>query len=187
MEIQSGIPADIAAHLVDADEVWERNQNREAFASYVSADYDEVFKSLVELRKRANTFLEWGSGLGCVTIMASRLGYESYGIEAAAELVDYSRGYAEQLAPGATFEVGSFVPDDFEWNPGNGDEAVRTFIDLPDAYEKIGMDLADFDLVYAYPWPTEHELYQNILQEFARPGTQYLFYDAREGILSGEV
>ena len=177
------IPDDISAYLLEADEHWDLNQNEEEFASYVSADYDEVFRSLVELKDRAYTFLELGSGLGAVTIMASRLGYEAYGIEASAGLVDYARDSAATLAPDAKFGVGSFIPYQFEWDPGSSDEAIRTFIDLPDAYGEIDMTLADFDLIYAYPWPTEHPLYHNFLGQFARKGSLFLAYDAREGML----
>lgn len=184
---QIEIPADIAAYLEEVDELWETRQNREEFASYVSADYDEVFAALVGLRDKANSFLELGSGLGAVTIMASRLGYEAYGIEAADPLVEYSRDFAADLAPDAVFGSGSFIPDQFEWDPGVGDESVKTFIDLPDAYGEIDMDLRDFDLIYAYPWPTEHALYHNFLGQFARPGALFLCYDAREGIYVKDI
>ena len=181
------IPSDIAAYLQVADDLWEEQQNEEEFASYVSADYGEVFDALVGLRERATTFLELGSGLGAVTIMASRLGYEAYGIEAADALVDYSRDFAATLAPDAVFGTGSFIPDQFEWDPAMGDESVRTFIDIPDAYGEIDMDLRDFDLIYSYPWPTEHALYENFLGQFARPGALFLCYDAREGIILRDI
>ena len=172
---------------IDADDLWEKNQAKTEFGSYVSADYDQVFESLSELRSQTTSFLEFGSGLGIVTILASRLGFDAYGIEAEAELVDYSRQYAEDYAPDAIFATGSFIPDDFEWNPGAGDESVRTFIDVADAYSELDMQLQDFDLIYAYPWPTEHELYWNVLRQFARPDALFLTYDAREGIAHSMV
>lgn len=176
------IPADILGLWKTADDLWEEKQDLHAFCSYASADYVDVFHALVKLQGKAVTFLEFGSGLGIVTIMASRLGFDAYGIEAKEELVDYSRDFAEEFAPEATFGTGSFIPDAFEWNPADGDESVRTFVDVPAAYDEIDMELSDFDLIYAYPWPTEHALYNNVLKQFARPGATFLTYDAREGI-----
>lgn len=176
------IPDDILALWKTADDLWEAKQDLDSFVSYASADYVEVFHALVKLQGKAVTFLEFGSGLGVATIMASRLGFEAYGIEAKEELVEYARDFAEQFAPDAEFATGSFMPDGFEWDPAAGDESVRTFIDEPAGYDEIAMELADFDLIYAYPWPTEHSLYDNVLSQFARPGAIYLTYDAREGI-----
>ena len=166
----------------EVDEIWEINQSLPDFESYASADFLAVYNELNRIESKSQTFLELGSGLGVVTIMASRLGFDAYGIDAKAGLVDYSRDFARQYAPQAQFGVGSFIPDDFVWDPGNGDEAVRTFIDMPDAYSQLDMELSDFDLIYAYPWPTEHDLYNNFLGQFARPGAQFMTYDAREGM-----
>ena len=128
------------------------------------------------------TVLEWGSGLGIVTIMASRMGFEAYGIEAEMELVEYSEEFARDYGPDATFAQGSFVPDEFQWNPANGDTVFQTIIDSPSAYADLDMELRDFDLIYAYPWPEEITLYHNILRKLGRRDALFLWYDAREGI-----
>jgi len=165
-----------------AEKIWDENQNHPAFHAYVSADYKEVIDSLYGLRGKAHTFVEWGSGLGVVTIMANRLGFEAFGIEAEPVLVEHSETLAETWGPDAVFAQGSFIPDEFQWNPAQGDEAVRTIIDVPDGYDQLDMRLADFDLIYSYPWPTEHDLYHNVMREFSHPGSMLLTYDAREGI-----
>ncbi len=166
----------------EADAIWEKNQNHPGFHAYVSADYEEVVKALADLRSQAFTFVEWGSGLGVVTIMASRMGYDAYGIEAETALVDHAEVLAEKWGPDAQFTCGSFIPDNFEWDPGRGEEAVRTIIDVPAAYDDMDMEIRDFDLIYSYPWPTEHELYHNVMRDFAHGGSMLLTYDAREGI-----
>ena len=166
----------------EADDLWERHQDAPAFQGYVSADYLTVYESLAQLRGRVLTVLEWGSGLGVVTIMASRMGFEAYGIEAEPGLVEYSENLAQAYGPKARFAQGSFIPDDFEWNPADGDDVYRTIIDAPSAYDELDMELRDFDLVYAYPWPDEHTLYHNIMREFGRREALLLSYDAREGI-----
>jgi len=130
----------------------------------------------------AETFLEWGSGLGVVAIMASRIGFESVGIEAEPLLCDLSKDLIEEFESEAKIAQGSFIPDAFVWDPSQGDESEKTSIDAADAYGEIDLELSDFDVIYAYPWPTEHPLYHNILNEFGGPNVILLTYDAREGI-----
>ncbi len=114
--------------------------------------------------------------------MASRMGFEAFGMEAEPGLVDYADTLTAQFDADAKFVVGSFIPDQFVWNPGNGDESIATFIDDADGYGDLEIALKDFDLVYAYPWPDEHVLYKNILREFGRYDVMLLSYDAREGM-----
>ena len=166
----------------EVGELWERSQTADGFHAYVSADYDAVFGSLVQLRGQAVTFLEWGSGLGVVTIMASRLGFQAYGIENEPELVDHAHAFGERYAPAARFVCGNFFPSQFEWNPGKGEIEVRTALHSAAAYEKMGRKLSDFDLVYAYPWPEEHELYRNVMREFGGPDSLFLTYEVRRGM-----
>ena len=166
----------------EVDDLWERSQTADGFHAYVSADYDAVLKSLVQLRGQAKTFLEWGSGLGVATIMASRLGFEAYGIENEPELVDYARAFGERYAPAARFVCGNFFPSEFEWNPAKGEAEVRTALHGAAAYERMGRKLSNFDLVYAYPWPEEHQLYQNVMRECGAPNCAFLTYDVRRGM-----
>jgi hypothetical protein len=166
----------------DAGRIWDEFQETNPFFAYVSADYLPVYKTLQAHQGRYTTFLEWGSGLGVVAIMASRMGFEAYGIEVESVLVDHSEILSTKYKSTATFSVGSFIPNEFEWNPAEGDEVVRTSIDAPDGYDNLDMELRDFELVYAYPWPAEHLMYHNILQQFASPDAIYLRCDAREGV-----
>ena len=164
-----------------AERIWDRYEDTPAFHGYVSADYEAVFEVLREVPSNGQTFLEWGSGLGIVTIMASRLGFQAYGIDAEMELVRHAIGLANQYAPDAIFAHGSFIPDQFTWDPADGDDVDRTIIDMAAAYDELDMELRDFDLVYAYPWPEEHSLFRSILRRFGQPGAQLMTYDVREG------
>jgi hypothetical protein len=165
-----------------AEEIWDRYQDEHHFFGFVAADYAAVFDALVELRGRAATFLEWGSGLGVVTIMASRLGFQAHGIECEAGLVDLSRLLAEKFGPEAVFAEGSFIPRQYHWTGHYGDELDRTDAAAAPAYDELGMELRDFDLVYAYPWPGEQPFYRDILRQFGAPHARFLCYDVREGI-----
>lgn len=142
-----------------------------------------MLDALILQHAPSSRFLEWGSGLGVVTQMASRLGYQAYGIEAEPQLVELARDLAGEFDSRAEFVTGSFVPDHFQWRPELGHEAERTLMDLPDAYGDLGMELDDFDLVYVYPWPSEHSLLKGIMQSCGGTHTRLLVYDAREGIM----
>ena len=174
--------AEFGSLWAEADDLWERHHDAPAFHGYVSADYLSVYEALARLRGSVSTVLEWGSGLGVVTIMAARMGFEAYGIEVEPGLVEHSENLAETYGPNAIFAQGSFIPDDFQWNPANGDDVCRTVIDVASAYDELEMELRDFDLVYAYPWPDEYTLFRNIIRECGRGESLFLSYDAREGI-----
>ncbi len=162
--------------------IWNAREHEAAFEGYVSADFLLIHQRLLELRPRAQTFLEWGSGLGVVAIMASRLGFDAYGIEVKSELVDAARALAIQFNAKPTFAVGSFIPDEFSARLSEGDEFHRTDTNDNSAYGELDMELRDFDMIYAYPWPEEHGVFRSIIRRCGGPRTLYLRYDAREGL-----
>jgi hypothetical protein len=176
------VPAEFVKLWADAQSIWDEHHDETEFEGYVSADYRAVYEVLAELQGSVVTFLEWGSGLGVVAIMASLMGYEAYGIEAEPRLVRFADQLAGRYGSNAQFAEGSFIPDDFVWNPAIGDEVQRTNIDAASGYEELGLELRDFDLVYAYPWPDEHSLFHSIMREYGRKNALMLTYDAREGI-----
>ncbi len=174
--------AEFGALWDEAERVWDTHQNERAFERFVSADYLAVARALSELRGHGVTFLEWGSGLGVATIMASHMGFDAFGIETELELIDRAEELADTFRSSAQFAAGSFIPDSFRWDTIEGDESQRTVVDVADAYGDLDMELRDFDLVYAYPWPDEHGLYQKIMQQFASRNALLLCYDVREGM-----
>lgn len=178
----SDLLTEFAALWEEADRIWDHRRNEPAFHGYVSADYLSIYEMLLEHRSGTSNLLEWGSGLGVVTIMASRMGLEAYGIEAEPGLVELSRTLAEKYAPKAVFAEGSFIPDDFEWNPSDGEDVDRTEVDSPAAYYLLDMEIRDFDIVYAYPWPDEHQFFHAIFQQYGRPDARFATYDSREGL-----
>ena len=166
----------------EAEAIWVAHENVPAFQGYVSADYRAIFHALLKLRTKANTFLEWGSGLGVVAIMASRLGFDAYGIEVEPQLVDFARGLSARFEANPTFAVGSFIPHEFEAKLEAGDEFHRTISDHVSAYDELDMELRDFDLVYAFPWPEELTVFRNIIRRCGARSTRFLRYDVREGL-----
>lgn len=165
-----------------ADRIWQQHLEHPAFSGYVSADYPSVFQALTQLQGRIHSVLEWGSGLGVVAIMASRMGFEAYGIEAEAALLDHAEGLAADFRATAKFVHGSFIPDDYQWDPSHDDGYHGTEIDVRSAYDEMGIEIRDFDLIYAYPWPGEHDMYHDIMWRYAGPNQLFLSYDAFEGL-----
>ena len=167
----------------EAGLIWDRKENDPEFGSFVSSDYEEAFRVLAHLRGRVRTFLEWGSGLGIVTLTASSLGYEAYGIEAEPKLVEMSRELADRYFLEAHFAVGNFIPDDYQWNPDFGEEALRSGLEIEPGYDSLDMTLGDFDLVYVFPWPDEQEFCTDIMKQCGDRGAFLLIHDSREGFL----
>lgn len=168
--------------FTEGGQIWNENENDFHFRDFIAADYERVYQALAVLTEQAETFLEWGSGLGIITSTAGMLGYQAYGIEIDPKLVRRSQELAEKYETHAEFSFGSFVPDDYAWTGEFEDEFFRTIIDDNDGYGDLDMELRDFDLVYGYPWPGERMFFLDIMKKFGRKGALFMTYDVREGI-----
>ena len=166
----------------EAAALWDQFEKNRGFEAYVPADYPLVYERLLRLQGKAFNFLEWGSGLGVVTIMASKLGFDAHGLEISPELVEQAEMLARRFGCKANFAVGSFVPSQYEWDPRMGEDGLRTDFDAADGYDELRMSLSDFDLVYAYPWPDEHAVFEDIMRSHGSKHTIFMTYDVREGV-----
>jgi hypothetical protein len=162
------------AALVDRGwEIFERfdeDVRRKRFHPFVAADYDRVLATLLTLRSPGARFVEWGSATGVITIMASLLGFEAYGIELDSSLVRIARELAASFGSTAVFAEGSFVPSGYRWRPSTGDGRLGTIGDGPSAYPIIGHPLDDFDVVFAYPWGGEEPMMLDLMKRYGQPG-----------------
>ncbi len=50
-----------------------------------------------------------------------------------------------------------------------------------DAYEQLGLTIADFDLVYGYPWPGEEDWLAELVHREAGPTTSLMMYSVTDG------
>jgi hypothetical protein len=174
----------------EADQIWNREQDSPAFAGYVSADYLAVYHALIEFRDQQQSIrpgvttklLEWGSGLGVVTIMASRLGFAAFGIESESGLVRHAQTLAGRYAIDAKFSIGSFIPDEFNWTPESAQGIAGSTSTPLAAYPQLEFKLSEFELVYAYPWPAERKRFQKIVEQLGRPQACLMLFDAKSGI-----
>lgn len=167
----------IEAYLLKDDKV---------ITNFVPCDFHLVGKTLSWIVSRhltvGNHFCEWGSGVGLVTMLAAIEGMDAIGIEIESELVDLSEEIAASQNVSVDFYCGSFVPRSTEDHLEMGMEIEHVETSADDVYEEIGMEMADFDLFFAYPWPGERAYFEEVFDLFAARGALLLTYDGREGM-----
>lgn len=151
--------------------MWDRFDSEvrsHEFHPFVPADYEVVLEALLPLRSPGRRFLEWGSAMGVITIMADLLGFDACGIEIDAALVDAARGLAREYDSGARFAAGSFLPAGYRWQSSTGDRRTGTIGNAPSGYLELGMPLEEFDVVYGYPWGGEEPLMIDLMKCYGR-------------------
>lgn len=173
----------IETTLRRGSELWRDFCARRAseFHRVIPADHGLAIDALTAQRDRANTFLELGSATGVITILADLLGFEAHGIEIESELVETAESLAEEVGSSAEFCLGSFVPEAYRDQVELLESDYLTPTEGADAYAEMGMEIADFDLVYAYPWPGEEDWLIEMVRRFGGPRTTLMIYTVRDG------
>lgn len=148
---------------------------------FVPADYERVLQTLLELRAPGLRFLEWGSAMGVIAIMADLLGFEAYGIELDPKLVEMARGLAERYGSGARFVAGSFIPSGYRWKSRTGDDRIGTIGYGQSGYPELQHPLDDFDIVYAYPWSGEEPMMLDLMAAYGDRGARLVLHGGPQG------
>lgn len=153
---------------------WDRPQ----IEQFVAADYELVYQTLTWLRQQqpltGNRFLEWGSGFSVVACLATKLGFDSIGIEAEPDLIAGGRQTIDDLFDsrdlGPELIEGNFLPEDSE---DLADDPTLPSLGhpVPCAYDMLGLDLDDFAIVYSYPWPGENQFHEDVFDQHAAAGS----------------
>ena len=175
----AALDARLAALIDEGWEIFERfdtDVRQKSFHPFVAADYERVLAALTPLSAPGVRFVEWGSATGVITIMASLLGFEAFGIELDPALVCVARQLAAKFDSSATFAEGSFLPAGYRWRPTTGDGRLGTIGDGPSAYPMIGHPLDDFSLVYGYPWGGEEPMMLDLMRTYGRRGARLLMH-----------
>jgi len=175
--------------LREGRSLWDQFEMREINRHhlFVPCDHAAAHDQLRALRSRASTFLEFGSAAGVVTILADLLGYEACGIEIEPWLVQAADALAQRFDSAATFVEGSFVPPAYQDEVRHMSSDRITPTGGASAYEELAMELTDFDLVFAYPWPGEEEWLFELMRRHARGDAMLLTYDLQEGFTATVV
>jgi len=154
--------------------------------AFVPCDFEAAYRALRAVVEDSlatgSRFCEWGSGFGIVTGLASMLGLDACGIEIHAELVREAERLAQHFHLAAQFVCGSLVP------PGGEELAAQTFEfawltpSADDAYDELGLEVSDFDIIFAYPWPGEEEVIYSLFARYAATGALLLTYHGIQGV-----
>lgn len=183
------LPESVKSMLVDADERIERFQfeRRDApVAAFVPCDFVLAYQALEHLNllnlATGHRFLEWGSGAGVVTSLASLLAWDAIGIEIEPDLVDMAESLAADYEVEVEFVRGSFVPPDCDIDLAQQRDINWLQSDGDDAYDVLGLDPDDFDVVFAYPWPGEEQIVFDLFADCAAEGALLLTYHGQEGL-----
>ena len=182
------VPDDVRSFLAVADEridAWVSDQARRTPLGFVPSDFERVYAALHCISEHrlapGRALLEWGSGFGVVASTSTWLDYDAHGIEIVSDLVDAAEALAADYELPARFYRGSFVPAD-------GEELTDA---VPDsqwleagraAYGDMGLDIDDFDVVFAYPWPGEEGVTAALFERYGQEDGLLVTYHGYEGI-----
>ena len=178
-------PSDSAQSLIkEAD--WRVEQftknHRPRIDNFVICDFplvDAALAWIVEQNLLAGeSFCEWGCGAGVVTMLAAMHQLNAHGIEVEPALIELASQLAEDFDINAEFVLGSFIPQGTDIDYFAQIDHVET--DSPEAYDELGLDIADFDLIFAFPWPGEHDFFEHLFENHASTGALLLTYQGIE-------
>jgi hypothetical protein len=184
----------VARLIATCSRGWERffaDHDDHQAPRFVPSVPERVFAVLAEVTRRqlppTRVFCEWGSGFGTATCLAALLGYEAYGLEIEAELVRLSRAMARRLGIPVEILCTSLFPAGYEASAGVDGAALVTPESVSDhhdndedreplRYDGMEIAIADIGVFFAYPWPEERELMQQLFEAVARAGAMLVVY-----------
>lgn len=178
----STVPADVQERIAQARrdiEAFQDRWDRPQIEQFVAADYELVYQSLdwtLQSQSRiGQRFLEWGCGFSIVSALAATLGLNAIGIEAEADLLAEGRKTIAAWNADVELIQGDFLPP--------GAESLAYDPTLPslghgvdNGYEQLGLDLDDFAIIYAYPWPGEDDFHEAVFDRYAARGALLMLF-----------
>jgi hypothetical protein len=191
---EARVPDTVARLIATCSRGWERffaDHDDHQAPRFVPSVPERVFAVLEEVTTRqlppTRVFCEWGSGFGTATCLAALLGYEAYGLEIDAELVRLSRAIARRLGIRVKILCTSLFPAGYVVYTGVDGSALVTPAAVRDHHDTdeargplryAGMEnaIADIGLFFAYPWPEERALMQQLFEAVAREGAILVVY-----------
>ncbi len=181
------IPSETRCWISDARgriETFQDRWQKHKIEQFVAADYELVYQSLRYLLQVQSfnwpplvgrRFLEWGSGFAVVTALASSLGMDAIGIESEPTLFAQGQQTLADWHVAAELIHGNFLP--------HGADRLADDPTLPslghderNAYDTLELDLDDFAIIYAYPWPGEDDFLEAVFAHYAADGAYLMMF-----------
>ncbi len=183
------LPSDVSDLLQVADEriaQFLEDQRDRVVPGFVPSDFVRVYEALRAIRcnklASGNLFCEWGSGLGIVALLAAKLGFCACGIELEAELVEGARGLANEFGAEVEFVCGTLIPAGGEVYADRTMDSAWLGMGGADAYEELELDACDFDVIFAYQWPGDEAVIEDLFEEYAAAGALLLTFHGMEDL-----
>lgn len=172
------------AFIDDAQERIERfihaRHNSDPIPSFVASDFSMVDRALAAVIESAlapgRAFCEWGSGFSVVAGLAAMQGLDAHAIEINRDLVAQAQHLIDDHQLEVLIAQGSLVPEGGDAIVDDMAQQAWLLTGEHPAYDELGLDLDDFDLVFAYPWPGEESLIDALFDAFAAEGALLLTY-----------
>jgi hypothetical protein len=179
------LPGDVRAFLREADRRIERFRLDCRIPGFVPSDYAHAYGVLQSLAVAdlapGNLFCEWGSGFGVVACLAAMLEFDACGIEIECDLVDEARQLADDFDLPVEFIQGSFIPEGSAGCVADDSFAWLT-TEESGTEEELGLGPADFDVIFAYPWPDEEKVIAALFDRHAAAGAVLVTYHSGEDV-----
>lgn len=186
-EATTPLPSEVAAFLAEVDDRIDRFMRRHPTwgSGFVPSDFVTVYHALRTISESNLTtgrhLCEWGSGFGVVAMLAEMVGFQACGIEIDRALVDEAVALADEFELESEFIHGSFIPRGSEScaeeaYADNDAGVVWLVTETDDAYDELGLDPDDFDIIFAYPWPGEEDVIDRLFDRCASDGALLLTY-----------
>ena len=174
------IPADVARFIREADRRIDLFQQSARVPGFVPSDYEAAYRVLRTISEsvlaRGRQFCEWGSGFGVVAALAAMLDFDAVGIEIEPMLVREAGRLAEDFDLPVEFVAGSYVPRGAE-NRVQSSGLYSWFTpDADYAYDDLGLDPSDMDVLFAHPWPDEEPMTLDLFDRYCGPGALLVTY-----------
>jgi hypothetical protein len=181
-------PPAVTAFLSDAgariDAFFDR-WKRATSLGFFPSDYESVYavlKSLRESYPEATRLCEWGSGFGVIAGLGAILGYQACGIEIDGRCVSASRSLLKDHGLNAEILEGTFIPEQFAELEAMSTDGTGTVLSGAGTIDEVDVEIEDFDLIFAFPWPDEVEMFHDLFARYAAVGAILVTYSALDGI-----
>lgn len=148
----------------------------QALPLYVASEPAQVYAAHKYVRDGGlalgEHFIEWGSGFGVATSLASQLGFEANGIELENGLVEIAESLAEKHQTGAKFIATTYIPKGYiSYDHVGGSDIVPDksfgYQANPPRYDEMDIGLDEIDVFFVYPWPGEQGMMLKLFESVA--------------------